>query len=324
MIKNTWPSLMRPDSLWKFSFPTCRFMQHSTAIPPCCFSSHSPQHSTLLCHPPYPNLALWNNCLIIHSLMFLKHSVLARIMRHFGGRLSFPQFVVLMTINTFTIPTNLPFHFWYHLPLPGPQSSRSTILFWTPILICPIISHFPIISTTLLVNLPPFWLLGTSSHMVTSARTFQDASSHHSVPIYDRYVDNVMTLYRLRRRSGHPPDYTMYMYHTLCCSKLVITTKISGSDKYQQGVSVVWGGVSESRMEATASVLQSQVWSEPEGYDHKQNTKKCVGSNREIDFGVKSDMNCGRLEVKLTRQKAGGLWMKRFEVRQKIRMKIGG
>jgi hypothetical protein len=35
--------------------------------------------------------------------------------------------------------------------------------------------------------------------------------------------------------------------------------------------------------------------------------KKCVGSNREINFSVKSDMNGGRLEVKLTRQKAGEL-----------------
>jgi hypothetical protein len=41
-------------------------------------------------------------------------------MRHFGGRLSFPQFVVPMTVNTLAILTNLPFCFWYHLPLPGP------------------------------------------------------------------------------------------------------------------------------------------------------------------------------------------------------------
>jgi hypothetical protein len=45
----------------------------------------------------------------------------------------------------------------------------------------------------------------------------------------------------------------------VCCGKLVITTEISGSDKYQQGVSVVQGGVSESMMGATASVLQSQI-----------------------------------------------------------------
>jgi hypothetical protein len=45
----------------------------------------------------------------------------------------------------------------------------------------------------------------------------------------------------------------------LCCGKLVITTEVSGSDKYQQGVSVVRGGMSESMMGATASVLQSQI-----------------------------------------------------------------
>jgi hypothetical protein len=32
--------------------------------------------------------------------------------------------------------------------------------------------------------------------------------SHHSVPIYDRYVDYTMTLCRLRCLSGHPPDCT--------------------------------------------------------------------------------------------------------------------
>jgi hypothetical protein len=31
--------------------------------------------------------------------------------------------------------------------------------------------------------------------------------AHHSVLISDRYVDNTMTLCRLRRRSGRPPDY---------------------------------------------------------------------------------------------------------------------
>jgi hypothetical protein len=45
----------------------------------------------------------------------------------------------------------------------------------------------------------------------------------------------------------------------VCCGKLVITTEISSSDKYQRGVSVVQGGVSESMMGATASVLQSQI-----------------------------------------------------------------
>jgi hypothetical protein len=58
----------------------------------------------------------------------------------------------------------------------------------------------------------------------------------------------------------------------------------------------------------------------PSGSDHKQNTRKCVGSNGEINFNMKSDMNGGRLEVKLTRLKAGELQMKMFEVRQKIRM----
>jgi hypothetical protein len=48
-------------------------------------------------------------------------------------------------------------------------------------------------------------------------------------------------------------------FDAVCCGKLVITTEISGSDKYQQGVSVVRGGVSESMMGATASVLQSQI-----------------------------------------------------------------
>ena len=35
-----------------------------------------------------------------------------------------------------------------------------------------------------------------------------------SVQICDRYADNTMTLYRLRRPSGCPPDYTQYMYNT--------------------------------------------------------------------------------------------------------------
>jgi hypothetical protein len=32
--------------------------------------------------------------------------------------------------------------------------------------------------------------------------------AHHSVLISDSYVDYMMTLYRLRRPSGCPPDYT--------------------------------------------------------------------------------------------------------------------
>lgn len=99
----------------------------------------------LIWHPPHPILALRSKCLKIHS-MFLKHSVLARIMRHFGERLSFPQFVIPMTTNIFTIPTNLPFRFRYHLPLPSPWSSRSTNLFWILISIRPIISPFSVLT----------------------------------------------------------------------------------------------------------------------------------------------------------------------------------
>jgi hypothetical protein len=165
---------MRPGLPGSFSFPICCFIQHSTTIPHHCFLP------TVLSiypnmHPPRLNLALCNKCLKIHSLMFLKHSILARIMRHFGGRLSFPQFVIPMTTNIFTIPTNLPFRFWYHLPLPGPRSSRSTNLFWILISIHPIVSHLLIMSTTLLVNPPLLRSLGTSPPMAISAQTFQNA-----------------------------------------------------------------------------------------------------------------------------------------------------
>ncbi len=34
------------------------------------------------------------------------------------------------------------------------------------------------------------------------------AGAHHSVRIYDSNVDNIETLYRLRRVSGRPADYT--------------------------------------------------------------------------------------------------------------------
>ena len=34
----------------------------------------------------------------------------------------------------------------------------------------------------------------------------------HSVQISNGYVDNMMTLYRLRRPSRRPPDYTQYMF----------------------------------------------------------------------------------------------------------------
>ena len=33
-------------------------------------------------------------------------------------------------------------------------------------------------------------------------------NTHHSVLIYNRYTDNIKTLYRLRRASGRPPDST--------------------------------------------------------------------------------------------------------------------
>ena len=39
-------------------------------------------------------------------------------------------------------------------------------------------------------------------------RAGQACLPHHSVRIYVRYVDNTMTLCRLRRPSGRPPDYT--------------------------------------------------------------------------------------------------------------------
>ena len=54
-----------------------------------------------------------------------------------------------------------------------------------------------------------------------------------------------------------------------------------------------------------------------EGNDHKQNTKKCVGSNGEISFNVKSNVNGGQLEVRLTRKGLGWIATDRFEVRQK-------
>jgi hypothetical protein len=61
-----------------------------------------------------------------------------------------------------------------------------------------------------------FWAqdVGEWDPLRLGAKPQRGGGAHHSVPIYDRYVDNVMTLYRLRRRSGHSPDYTMYMYHT--------------------------------------------------------------------------------------------------------------
>jgi hypothetical protein len=67
----------------------------------------------------------------------------------------------------------LPFR--YHLPLPGPQLSLSTNLFWILISIRPIVSHWLIMSTTLLINPPLFQSLGTLLPMAILAWTFQDA-----------------------------------------------------------------------------------------------------------------------------------------------------
>jgi hypothetical protein len=39
--------------------------------------------------------------------------------------------------------------------------------------------------------------------------TLESSIRGHSVQISDGYVDNMMTLYRLRRPSGRPPDYTL-------------------------------------------------------------------------------------------------------------------
>jgi hypothetical protein len=36
----------------------------------------------------------------------------------------------------------------------------------------------------------------------------------HSVQIYIRNIDNIMTLYGLRRLSGRPPYYTLYTMKT--------------------------------------------------------------------------------------------------------------
>ena len=111
--------------------------------------------------------------------------------------------------------------------------------------------------------------------------------------------------------------YSEMWHYMLWCGKLVITTEISGSDKYQQVVSVVWGWVSESMMGATVVVLQSQGSSEPGGLWSQINTKKCEGSNGEISFNVKSNVNGGQLEVKLTRKGLGRIATDRFEVRQR-------
>ena len=165
---------MRPDAFWKFFISHLSFHTAFHCYPALLFLFPQSSAFILLCHPPHPNLALQSNCLIIHSLMFLKYSVLARIMRHFGSRLSSLQSVVPMTINIFTILKNPPSHFQYHLLLPGPWSSWFTNSFLTLISIDPIM-YFPTILTTFLINPLPFWLLGASPHMVISAQTFWNA-----------------------------------------------------------------------------------------------------------------------------------------------------
>jgi hypothetical protein len=49
---------------------------------------------------------------------------------------------------------------------------------------------------------------------VESRVTLTVSFGGHSVQIHDRDVDNIMTLYRLRRASGRPPDCTQYMCYT--------------------------------------------------------------------------------------------------------------
>jgi hypothetical protein len=44
----------------------------------------------------------------------------------------------------------------------------------------------------------------------TPALTTGITTRGHSVQICVRYTDNMMTLYRLRRLSGRPADYTLY------------------------------------------------------------------------------------------------------------------
>ena len=43
--------------------------------------------------------------------------------------------------------------------------------------------------------------------------SYQCHPAHHSVLIYISCVDYIVTLYRLRHPSRHPPDYTTYLTH---------------------------------------------------------------------------------------------------------------
>ena len=71
--------------------------------------------------------------------------------------------------------------------------------------LCKYYTCFPLASMCILILQMP---IGRTDHRSFHART------HHSVQIHDRYVDNIMTLYRLRRASGRPPDCTQYMCYT--------------------------------------------------------------------------------------------------------------
>ena len=46
------------------------------------------------------------------------------------------------------------------------------------------------------------------------AHFFDNEERAPSVKISDRYGDNTLTLYRLRRPSGRPADYTLYLCYT--------------------------------------------------------------------------------------------------------------
>jgi hypothetical protein len=146
---------MRPDLLWKFfishlsfhtafhCYPALLFLfSQSSAFYPIMSSSSSKSGSVKqLSDNPQPH--------VFETFCFSKDY------EAFRRQVILPAICGSHDHQYIYYSDNLPFCFWYHLPLPGPQSSRSTILFWTLILIRPIVSHFPIISTTLLVNLLP-------------------------------------------------------------------------------------------------------------------------------------------------------------------------
>jgi hypothetical protein len=51
-------------------------------------------------------------------------------------------------------------------------------------------------------------MLAISDTLADCHSKLKNMMAHHSVQIYVRYVDNTMTLYRLRRPSGRLLDYT--------------------------------------------------------------------------------------------------------------------